>query len=74
VKHCTCCHSPLRIAECINPRPWVLPFLYGIIAECPNCAGTQCFMLHEVPDELLLVDGELSSFSHERDARETEAA
>ena len=74
MKRCTCCRQPLRIAECINPRPWVLPFLYAMIAECPECASTQCFVVWELPDDVLLLDGELGPLSHERDTRDEEAA
>jgi hypothetical protein len=71
---CTCCNRELRIAECQNVRPWVCgDFLYALLAE-HGCGSTRCFVLFEVPDDVLLVDGELSPMSHERDSREGEAA
>ncbi len=61
---CTCCGRELRIAECQNVRPWVCgDFLYALMAEAPCCATTRCWVLWELPDEML-VESE----------RETEAA
>lgn len=38
-----------------------------------SCGGTYGCILHEVPDEVLLLDGELGPLSHDRDAREAAA-
>lgn len=73
MKRCTCCGASKSPALGTRQRPWVLPFLYGLMFEC-RCGSTQVVILWELPDELLLVDGELGPVSHDRDARETEAA
>lgn len=53
IRACSCCRTPLRIAECQNARPMVYDFLYAIIAECPRCMSTQAWVLWELPDEML---------------------
>lgn len=71
---CTCCNRELRITECSNVRAWVCgDFLYALLAE-HHCGSTRCFVLFEVPDDVLLVDDQLGVTCSERDNRETEAA
>lgn len=68
---CTGCHRELRIAECTNVRAWVCgDFLYALLAECRDCGSTRAWVIWEMPDEQLLLAGELGPLSHERDARE----
>jgi hypothetical protein len=73
MKICRCCQRQARITECRDIRPWVLPYLYGLVAE-HECGGTLAFILWELSDEQLLIDDQLVVTSSERDSRETEAA
>jgi hypothetical protein len=72
--HCRCCHTALPITAARNVRAMVYPDLYGMIGECPNCPNTQSWVIFEVPDEVLLLDGELSGRDSLSDLRPTEAA
>ena len=47
----------------------VYEFIYAVIYEC-RCGSTQAAVIWELPDELMLVDGQLPAVSHERDTRE----
>lgn len=66
---CPLCQAPLLIAECTNHRAWVLPFLYAVLAE-HECGSTHSWVLFEVPDEVLIQDGEAHPLNHELDTRE----
>lgn len=50
---CTCCRAPLLIAECLRHRAMTYDFIHSIIAECPHCMSTQCWVLWELSDEQL---------------------
>lgn len=68
-RRCRCCHAEVRITDCRNVRAWILPFLYGLMAE-HDCGSTLAWVMWELPDELLVQDGEASPLSHELDTRE----
>lgn len=53
MKSCTCCRAPITVPTCRNVRPWVLPFLYALMFECPNCSSTLAAVIWELPDEML---------------------
>lgn len=53
MKLCSCCHAPAPISACLNVRPWILPFLYGLMGECPNCMSTLAAVMWELSDEQL---------------------
>jgi hypothetical protein len=53
MRACTCCRTPLRIDECLRHRAMTYDFIHSIIAECPNCMSTQCWVLWEIPEELM---------------------
>lgn len=52
-KLCTCCRTPITVPTSRNVRAWVYPFIYGLIAECPNCMSTQAWVIWELSDEQL---------------------
>lgn len=52
-KLCTCCRTPITVPTAKNVRAWVYPFIYGLIAECPNCMSTACWVMWRLPDEML---------------------
>lgn len=52
-KLCTCCRAPITVPTAKNVRPMTYDFIYALIGECEACGSTQCWVLWELPDEML---------------------